>query len=779
MRTRRGHYNLGQDRRLRQSGRPPRGAGGRRLGPERGRLVIQWLAWAAALGGAGAWLVTRSAPEARLTVAIGLAVAALVCGLLARRAPRVAIALAGAATLVGTVAYGPGRWGEPWPWLALATGAVAAAVCVSIASTRAPSATAWVAGGLAFGGLVATALVIAPPGTWSDVVLTDDYGIVHYNTMADLDAFAAGGAFGWEARVEGGRPGVLNLRTLAPLVAPLAWLDRTVALQLVYLLVFLAFPWLVGWLARRVTGEPIALAWGVAVGSALAYTTTANLYRFGMINAFAAIDLLLVQWIALEGWVRGRRGAAIALGFAVGLAAWIHVAQLVMGLVALAIGGVVHLCAGRRPRVGAAVGAVVLAVGVAWPFIAAVWRERASIATEYLMAISPVIVALRDAGPRGAIELVTRDVLWSFPSYLRVGAVMLPLVGWVVGARRGAAGLGIAMAAGVALALVAWMPDVAYSILRAHFLLVALAAVVGAVAVACAPATWRGAAAAAAFVAALALPGLDWPVERYHATDLRASEPELVDAVVGLPGARVLYENTAGQSPLADLNAPWTPWPGDEVQRAGPLALASGRELFAHAGWDPYPYHRLRDAFIVNGAWRGVSLPEADAAAFDAVLARYGVGGVAVWSAPARAFFDARPDRFRPVGHVPARTAPVRVAPFALYTVVDADPRRLRLATGTAALDAVDPFTARFAVRGARAGETLTWVTRYHADWTATVDGAAVPVVDGDGLVRVVAPRDGDFALEFRFPKRHADLWIGAGLALVGLVAIALAGRAV
>jgi hypothetical protein len=315
--------------------------------------------------------------------------------------------------------------------------------------------------------------------------------------------------------------------------------------------------------------------------------------------------------------------------------------------------------------------------------------------------------------------------------------------------------------------------------LRLHFLLpVVLAPIAAEVLRTSRPGSDRGALLTALGLIVVFLPGMDWwPAPHYHAPSLAAVEGELTGTVRDLPGHRVLFENAAGQSPLEDLTRPYDVYPGAEVQRAGPLALASGRILFAHAGWDPYPYHDLRDAFIVNGAWQGKPLGSIDADAFASTLRRYDVGGIVVWSPQARAFFAGRPDRYQALGEVAPRSFPVPVPPYAVFRCKNGSARAVHVAGGRGWIRSRGPFHYEIAVEDAVQGQPITVSSRFLPGWTAVSgDGPPLPVASFDGRLGVRAPRDGDLTIRLNYDRRRGDAVGGAGLALLGL-AVCVIGR--
>lgn len=675
--------------------------------------------------------------------------------------------------------------GRPAPWIFWTAAAALVAVPVALGAVF-ERRWAWVGPVAAVAALGLVAVMLAalfPPGSWGDLVLTDDFPIVHYNTAVDLRAWAAGGAFGWDDAVSGGRTTILSLRTLAPLVFPFTAVGVSLeaALLIVYALSLLGFPLLVAAFlaAQHPDRRREAFAWGIVTGALLGIGYTGNLFTQGMMNSMASIDLTLCQLIGLDGMMRRRRGYAILLGVAGALGVWVHLAQLVFGLILLAIVAGVHLHAGRRPDLRGVLGAGLIAVGGAWPFLAALVAHRADLAVNYLESNAGVIESLRALGPLGAVEALASVVIWAFPGFIRIGLATLPLAGLAFALSRGAPsvrGVALGFAALMVSVFFSWVPSVGFAMLRLHFLVPMLVAILlGFVALRSSPLA-RAVLLVGVALCVLANPHLYWPLERFHAASLAASEPALVDVVRRLPGRRVLYENSAGQTPLADAGVPYDVWPGAEVQRGGVLALASGRRLFAHPGWDPYPYHRHRDAFIVNGAWQGERMDRVGADVFHAQLMRYGVGGVVVWSASARRFFGARADRYRRVGEVPARHEPYDVPMFEAFEVLGADERAARVEgdVGSASVVAEGPFHFTVDLADVPAGRWVRVVTRHLPGWRATVDGRDAEVAARDGLLAVRVAEAGASRLELRYDRRGRHLWIGVVAAMLGLVLVAL-----
>lgn len=635
--------------------------------------------------------------------------------------------------------------------------------------------------------LVAYFCALFPPATWNHAVFTDDYGIVFYNTVKDLDAWAAGGLWGWDHDVEGGRSLFLSLRTLAPLVAPFLFFGREVAFHLMLLLVWIAFPLLAGGALAAVLrprareAVSAAFAWGVFAGGLFLLSLSTNLFLCGMIYSVAVLDLLLLQLILLDRVQRGGRFAAIGLGLAVGLGVYVHLVQQCMGLVILAAVFGLRLLGERRPPPWKLwIGAPVTALGVALPYLAQLWIHRDALDANYLMGISPVIAHFAAVGPVETARLLISDAIWTFPGYFRVLVVMLPLVGLVAIGGRARLGGHVLFAVILLVAtFLVWIPSAGYAMLRLHFLIPVVLAPIAGEALRVTAGRGRAALLVGLGLLIAFLPGMQpWPVALVSAPSLAELDGGLVRAVRTLPGHRVLFENSAGQSPLRDLTAPYDVFRGSEVQRGGPLALAAARPLFAHAGWDPYPYHGLRDAFIVNGAWQGTALGRVDEAAFLAALERYAVGGAAVWSPGARRFFAARPQRFEPAGEVPAQAQPISTPAYALFRVRGAPVGAVRVAGGgSGELLSRGPFHYEARVTGVAAGASITVVARHLPGWTAVdADGIALPVVARDGLLAVSAPRGGELTVRFRYDRRTSDLL--AALCVIALgAALCLTAR--
>ncbi|MBN2489717.1 MAG: hypothetical protein JXQ29_02580 [Planctomycetes bacterium] len=717
---------------------------------------------------------------------------------------------------LGAAVLAPGRtaafW---WAWgAAVVAGPPVLGWLVDTAGRRFPAAAGGAAAGLLLVVLAGHFLLLFPPDTWRHAVLADDYAIVHYNTGCELDSIAAGGLWGWDDCVEGGRSLFLNLRTLAPLVWPVLGLGREVALHVLYLVSWLAFPLLVGaglsaaLRPRTGVGARVAFRWGVVAGVLFVLTYSANLLRFGMIYSMVAVDLLLLQFFLLERTLRGGRFAALGLGVAVGLGVYVHVAQQAMSVAFLAI-----LCASRvaaERRVGPwklLAGAALVAVGLSLPFWAQFWIHREFLAVRYLMGVSPVLAALAEAGPLGTARFLVTAVLWDFPGYFRLLVIGLPLAGLAVAGVRVRLGGHALLVVLVGLSMfAAWIPAWGHAMLRLHLLIPPVLALLAGDALRTSRGWGRGAVLTGLLLAVVGMPDLELrPAPHYSAPSLEVAEPALVGKVRDLPGCRVLFENSAGQSPLKDLTAPYDIYPGTEVQRGGLLAVAARRDLFAHAGWDPYPYHRLRDAFVVNGAWQGDPMADVDEAAFERALARYGVGGIVVWSPGARRYFGARPDRYFRLGEVPAleRRLPVigsglwrrlhaasggliplpaegavRVPSYAVFLRAEADGRAVRAEGGEAEVVSRGPFHRVVSVRGVRAGTWIALVTRHLPGWRATdEEGRALATRRAaDGLLAFQAPRDGAVQVRLDYDRRARDWLGGGGVVALGL-ALCLTGR--
>jgi hypothetical protein len=67
--------------------------------------------------------------------------------------------------------------------------------------------------------------------------------------------------------------------------------------------------------------------------------------------------------------------------------------------------------------------------------------------------------------------------------------------------------------------------------------------------------------------------------------------------------------------------------------------------------------------------------------------------------------------------------------------------------------------------------------THFYPAWTAWFEAQQVPIIDSDGQMTLLAPRDGNFTIELRYPKRSWLIALALATIVIGSAVLALEHR--
>jgi hypothetical protein len=251
------------------------------------------------------------------------------------------------------------------------------------------------------------------------------------------------------------------------------------------------------------------------------------------------------------------------------------------------------------------------------------------------------------------------------------------------------------------------------------------------------------------------------PVDHIH--EIPDFNPRLVERMKDLDGHTVLFENCAGGSPLWDRSRGFDRAPRPHVHVESYAQGYTEKRFLAHPGFDPHPYHIIRDVYIVNGTYLGRSLEEYPPDKFKALLLKWGVKYLVVWSDTTTFYLLDQPESFKNIYDDDK---------FVIFQFLKADPRGVVTPSGQGEITAEDHFHIWLDLKGLKAGERV--ILRYHyfplwrAFWIKEGSEEEIELKDYQGQISFISPGSGDYTVRLVFRKE----WWWAVLSLVGLVGL-------
>ncbi len=614
-----------------------------------------------------------------------------------------------------------------------------------------------------------------PPGSLNDYIFQDDYGVFLYKTNLDLECLKAGYLYGWDGDFLGGYPSFLNLRSVAFLFLPLRiFFPEEAAFHLFILGSFLAFPFLVYIASQRLLGEEkkSLLAGWCAVALLCGYR--ANILGFGMIPTFVSVSLFLLSFILFAGLLEGKRFYGFFLTLALSLSFFVH------------FGHFVH---------------TVLFLGIIYIFLRSIggkvngltWRKGLIIFIALLFIVSPFLTLLlrfRDyliptrywePHPGGFSNLIgyLKETLWDArPSFAFMGeehfgfrvrrfhpvaVLLLPVAFYNFKFRKEKAFLPtLLLFALIFFTLFSFISSVELLMDRLNFFAPPILALfIG---------SWLYQAhkrkvyfvhflvVVLLFFLFVSLFMTTEPVE--HINNLQDFNPDLVEKTKGLDGHMVLFENAAGGSPLWDRSRDFELAPRPHVHVVSYAQRYAKKRFLAHPGFDPHPYHKIRDVYIVNGTYLGRSLKEFPQIKFKALLRKWGVKYLVIWSDTASDYFLAQPQSFERIYDDDE---------FYIFQFLQADPRGVVTEGGQGEIVQEDHFNIRLGLRAVQKGERVILRYNHFPLWRAFWQKGGMPeeirLEDYEGQISFISPTSGDYTVHLVFPRE----WWWAVLSLAGL----------
>lgn len=588
---------------------------------------------------------------------------------------------------------------------------------------------------------------------WNRIPFLDDFPL-HYQEAIDFARLLSQGVFvGWEWRFLGGYhtssdvSGGLGIVT----ALPMRWLGDAIGFHAAHLALFAALPLLM-WrdLSLDERGDDRVTATAVGFVCVIAANYSYFLIRSGDTNSLAGVVCAFAAIVGAHAARRGRRWGGWLLTGALSLAACVHPGFFLYACGFLLLDAVLARSARSAVRALVAIGAsLVVSLPLTWES----WRYPSLFEWNNLVYTRPHAIAWSVLVKKlyYNVELLWLPGRW-FNDYGSLALICAPIAAAVAWTDRSRARFH-ACALLVTLAVMRLNNEyVGYLFVRPiHMLVVFTAAMLAAV-----------------FVRHVERPALRWSLLAVivlyvqvwfhavpHVASLGEFNAELVHRVAHASGALVLVENNPHRTMTAD------PGGKTEPSRFGIhfeplLAEETGRRLYAGGYSDGWQWNPWKGRLVAGGTFMGHALASTPHDRFAAELQHWGVEALFVWSAPTTRYLD-QDSRF-------VRTWSDGV--WTSYRFVDADPREVTTAEGSAQLANRTATGASVVLSNVRAGEAVVVRTNFHPAWTASWQDRPVPLIDRDGQLSFDAPCDGSCRVVLAYPKRRALLVI-AVLALV------------
>jgi len=650
-------------------------------------------------------------------------------------------------------------WRQPYYALALGLSTISALLWLRHPS-RAPvsgHAIAWLTAGAGLAVLAGAFCSAFPPSTWRQVPFYDDWPGLMQIAADGADLLRRGAVVGWNWNFLGGYHTSADLGQSLALTAlvPLRLFGVELGFHLLLAAIAALVP-LAVYLDVGLDGDRRVALLATGISCVLTAGYFGTVMRSGMANSVAGVGFVGLALAGSHAARLGRRWGGPLLILALTLVLYSHAAFFIYAAVYLALE--VWFYRDRRMAVRSATAlfiAFVAALPLHWELV---WYPE-YFRSNNLYWESPPAFDWRGFGRNVyyAAEILLKPGRW-FNDYVGVAHVWLPAVVVVATLRRSRA----VFYAWAALATVAMLrlntPQLGIVLAREMYAYPLLLGPALAVFVAHLPA--RPAVAPAVLLALglyVAVPFDPVP----HVPDVSAFNPALVDRVRHAPGGIVLLENNPHWNMIAT--------PGERSERSrfathyeALLPAATGKRFY---GQPQDGYHRsiFRDRVLAGGAFRGRSISDEPPGRFAAELRRWGISRLFVWSGPSVRALESSP-LFR---------LSWRADPWSEYTLVDSDLRDVTTDSGSGTLAAYDALAADIALDGVRAGDTVVVRTNFFPAWTASANGVTVPLVNRDGQLAFLAPFDGSYHVELRYPRRTGWLLLAWCLVAAGVIVLA------
>lgn len=662
----------------------------------------------------------------------------------------------------------------------------------------------------AFAGYVGASLYFLqlrfPFSTWNRFIFSRDYPMFQYTIWLDYKILKQGYLYGWEPCFSGGYPTFLNLRSLLLPYLPFTLFAPALGFHLMIAVTYVSVPFLCYLLAKELSGDRDAavLSGWAGVGVMTGYMW--HILNWGMMPTFTSLPFLM---LALVFFVRGLKGSRWGIFLCAVFWAplcYIHLGHFAHAAIALFIVALIWIWQERRLRAGFALAkATALAVLFGAPYLVEFFRFR-----NYI-----ILNNFYSYPKEGMLKLLFRNVAHSIPTlqwhwserfeaagfadwgYLGLFTIFVPVVVYLVwSGERGHRRAGLLYGASLLVALLSFVPKFELSFQRMLYMVPPLMAL--ALGFWCAEAKKRGFLVPFyVLILMLAFYNRVWiegrvsgrpshsemqvaeavaKTPRGHFTPVAGAakfdraiptlgvrgefDAEVVEAVAGLAGHYVLFENTASLDPHGELDLNWAGveevW---DVHAPGFVRMATGRRLFSHPGYNPHPYYDLRGTYIATGTFDGKDLAEYEPAFFQDLFRKWGIEYLVLWTPQAKSYFGRDADYEKVLEGVH----------YAIYRFWESDTREVVTEGGEGSVEFPDNFTALVTLDGVEEGSRVVVRQNYFPLWRAECQGREVELLEAEGQMAFDAPA-ADCVVELKYAQHRGYFVVPLLALLVGIV---------
>lgn len=577
-----------------------------------------------------------------------------------------------------------------------------------------------------------------PTGEWGMQVALDDYSKFFCHLRQGAGIIRQGAFFGWSSSFLGGQftaayDATLSLSALLMILSSV--MKPAIAYHIMWLASFFAFPVLCYFYVKSFAGcdkRPAVLAVPIACYFELSYF--ADLLRWGMLPSFAGLSMALLALILFRRLRNGSRHDLFYLVLTLSLLLYTHLGTFIYAVLFIAFD-----CAldpgnrGLRPLLGA--GGLLIAVAAPYLFYKIAYPSYLIVDNVHY---APMPVSF--GAPYWANVLIWLFTIFhKYPmlNIMRYPLLFIPVTlyifranGWRVVAVYAFFSVGALIFfqnyIGFAFSRIMYLMPLLTAILLSGFLIINY--------------DKRSFGKLLILVASSLI--LLNPANVTAPAPFRHFDPELynrplIEKLKELEGRYVAVENNTHFVKTKGAHLPdfvWLPT----------LQAESGRLIFGNPGpW--YVHSPYRANSFDSGEFRGKPLGAWPAEEVDAILKRWGVGYLVMWSRQAKEFFGERPDLYEKTWNY---------GDWSLYKVRDPD---LRSATvedgGEATVSDMDYFEKRIGLAGVTKGSMVTVRSNYFPAWKAYYGGIAVPIRDMSGQIGFTAPASGNMTIIMKYPR--------------------------
>lgn len=595
---------------------------------------------------------------------------------------------------------------------------------------------------------------------WNKTILEDDYIAGYVATVKAAESIREGGLLGWDGKIMGGYPQAVDAQlNKSMFAAPLMFLfGSTVGYHLMIFLAFMAFPFLCLLYSRILLDDRVSEAWTFAFASVFLLSFFRNFLTFGMVDALLGLDFLVLNLTLLEKVRENKGWAAFALSVSVACTLYSHIGLFFISLFFFAI----ELWVSRSRRIGLTVFAALsfsFFMTLHDTFYLLYYRSFFPTSPDYydpsLLTLGVQLseniryfARLFDPLQIFNLRYNLENLLLAFlpilacsflnaPPRIRRIAIYLSLIPLI-------RGIQIPVTT-VVTSRIVFVTSFFLSVLMGDFVRRELLSRRPQVLL---------------FLPLLFLPTLGthtwYPM--HHVGNLGEAYPSITRTIRAMDGHTIMLEVVSHLNTLAghgDLRSE-SPPPG-VTHWESLLSYEMPEKRFLANSCELYHFYKYRDIYINAGAWKGRPVDEYSPSEMRALLRKWGVRYLAVWSQRSGRFFVRAKEDYEWV---------TQDGPWTIFRFLHADLRSVALPRGEGRYEDRGRFAKRVHLSDAVRGDTAVIRENYFPSWRAFFGDMEIPVLDHEGQMAFTVPEDGTLEIEMRFPKYR----VLAVLALVSLL---------